>query len=119
MGPRSFSLATGALAVVASVAFLGLAVSADHAIGGKSGLGDPIQFAHLNTYAGVSFYLAVLAWLTCVVSSQFAPQPYRGRALFGFGLMVPVLSFIGWLLGPLVPNRRFVSDAFRAPQPRR
>jgi hypothetical protein len=101
MGPRSLSLATGALAIMASIAFLGLAVSADHAIGGKSGLGDPIQFAQLNTYAGVSFYLAILAWLTCVVCSQFAPQPYRGRALFGFGLMVPILNFIGWLLGTI------------------
>jgi hypothetical protein len=63
----------------------------------KSGIGDPIRHAELSTYGAVSFYLAVSAWVACVVFSQLAPKPYRGGALFWFGLMGPIATFLGWL----------------------
>ena len=78
--------------------FLALAGAADRAMD-KSGIGDPERHAELSTYAGVSFYVAVAAWAACVVFSQLAPKPYRGRALFWFGLMVPLAASLGWLAG--------------------
>jgi hypothetical protein len=98
MRTRALSLAAGVLSIVGIVTFLALAGAADRAMD-KSGIGDPMRHAELSTYAGVSFYVAVAAWVACVVFSQLAPKPYRERALFWFGLMVPVAAFLGWLAG--------------------
>jgi hypothetical protein len=98
MNTRAWSLATGVLSVVGALAFLAFAPAADSAMG-KDGLGNPTRHAELSNYAGISFYVALAAWVICLVFSQKAPKPYRGRALFWFGLMVPVGAFSGWLLG--------------------
>lgn len=98
MNTRALSLATGAISVICVLAFLALGAAADRAMG-KDGVGDPLQHAEFSTYAGVSFYVAAAAWAVCIVFSQIAPKPYRGRALFWFGLMLPVTAFLGWLVG--------------------
>ena len=98
MNTRALSLATGVLSVVGALVFLALAAAADSVMG-KDGLGDQARHAQLSNYAAISFYAALAAWVTCVAFSQKAPKPYRGRALFWFGLMVPVGALSGWLLG--------------------
>jgi hypothetical protein len=94
---RALSFATGAIEVIGIATFLALGVEADRAMD-KSGVGDTIKFGQFSGYASVAFYLAFLAWLACLIFSQLARQPYRGRALFWFGLVVPLGSFVVWFL---------------------
>lgn len=97
MRHREISLTTGAIAAIGVAAFLSFVAASDRALD-KSGLGDPVRFNELSGYAGISFYLAAAFWLLRVGFTQFAPQPYRGRALFWFGLMLPLLGFVFWFL---------------------
>jgi hypothetical protein len=97
MRQREISLMSGAIAIISVAAFLSFCTASDSAMN-KSGLGDSVRFAEISGYAGISFYLAAVFWLLCVGFTQFAPQPYRGRALFWFGLMLPLLGFVSWLL---------------------
>jgi len=100
MRHRALSLAAGTIASVAAAAFLVFGAASDHAMS-KSGVGDIDKFGQFSGYAGVAFYVAVASWLVCLVFAQLAPQPYRGRALFGFGLVLPLCGFVAWsvLLG--------------------
>jgi hypothetical protein len=95
---RGLSLATGVLSAIGLVVFLALGQAADRAMS-KHGVGDPLQHAELSSYAGISFYLAAAAWAACIVCSQLAPKPYRGKALFWFGLMLPIAGVLGWFIG--------------------
>ena len=97
MRHREVSLSSGAIAAIGVAAFLSFVAASDRAMD-KSGFGDQGRFNELSGYAGISFYLATAFWLLCVGFTQFAPQPYRGRALFGFGLMLPLLGFTVWFL---------------------
>jgi hypothetical protein len=95
---RALSLTTGALSAVGVAAFLAFGQAADRAMS-KHGVGDPLRHAELSNYAGASFYLAAAAWAVCIVSSQLAPKPYRGKALFWFGLMLPIATIVAWFIG--------------------
>ena len=100
MKARSLSIATGVLSASALVAFALFAREAERAMD-KSGFGDQPRYFQFSTYAGIAFWLAAGAWLACVVFSQMSPKPYRGRALFGFGLLMPIGAALTWLLGAL------------------
>ena len=97
MQHRILSITSGTVAAIGIAAFLVLAAAADRAMD-KAGFGDPTRHGELSGYAGISFDVTVAAWLLCVVFSQLPPQPYRGRALFWFGLMVPLLGIVSWLM---------------------
>jgi len=97
MQHRALSLATGTIATVAVAAFLAFGAASDRAMP-KSGIGDIYKFGQLSGYAGVAFYVGLASWLVCLVFAQLAPQPYRGRALFGFGLILPLCGFVVWLV---------------------
>jgi len=98
MKARSLSIATGVLSVCALVVFVLLIREAETAMD-KSGIGDQPHYFQFTTYAGVAFWFATGAWLACIVFSQMSPRPYRGRALFGFGLLMPIGAALAWLLG--------------------
>jgi len=94
---RALSLAGGTVASVGVMAFLACGAASDRAMD-KSGIGDPIKFGQLSGYAGASFYVALAGWFVCIVCAHFTPQPYRGRALFWFGLVLPLCGFVIWSL---------------------
>lgn len=97
MQHRARSLAAGTIATVGVAAFLVFGAASDRAMS-KSGVGDIDKFGHLSGYAGVAFYVALVSWVVCLVFAQLAPQPYRGRALFGFGLVLPLCGFVVWFM---------------------
>ena len=94
---RALSLAAGTVATAGMAAFLLFGAESDRAMD-KSGTGDVDRFGEFSDYAGVTFYVALAGWLVCLAFARFAPQPYRGRALFGFGLILPLFSFVVWSL---------------------
>jgi hypothetical protein len=97
MQHRFLSMTFGAVTIVGIAMFLAFVAAADRAMD-KTGFGDPIRHGELSGYASISFYLALSTWLLCVVFSQLAPQPYRSRALFWFGLVVPLVGMVSWFL---------------------
>jgi hypothetical protein len=98
MKARALSLASGVLSTVGVLAFLAFGKAAERAMP-KDGLGDPLQHADLSTYACVSFYLAAATWAVCILFSQMAAKPYRGKAIFWFGLVLPIVAVGGWVIG--------------------
>lgn len=77
------------LSVAGYMAFAWFGNRADLALP-KSGGGDVAAFEHYSRLAGLSFWTVVLAWILTVLSAQFAPKPFRGRALFVLGLLMPI-----------------------------
>ena len=82
-------LAASALAAFLSFGYFGHA--ADVAMD-KTGVGDLALFNHYSRLAGGCFWSAAGLWLGSIISAQGAPEPFRGKALFWFGLVQPVLS---------------------------
>jgi hypothetical protein len=85
------------LLVISLVFFLFFGQLADNAMD-KSGIGDLAAFQHYSQIAGLFFWTAVGSWIASVIFAQLAPQPYRGRAIFCVGLLLPVAFVIGILL---------------------
>lgn len=97
MQHRFLSMASGAVSAIGIATFLALVAAADRAMD-KTGFGDPIRHGELSGYAGISFYVALSAWLLSVVFSLLAPQPYRSCGLFWFGLVLPLLGITTWFM---------------------
>lgn len=84
------ALSLAGATLIAFLLFAYFAVEADAAMD-KSGVGDLAEFARLSRIAGVAFWSAAIFWLGSIISAQLVPQPFRGKALFWFGLVHPVL----------------------------
>jgi hypothetical protein len=86
-----------ALTVSAFVAFSWFGHLADNAMD-KTGRGDYSEFEQYSRFAGISFWALVLFWVLAVAAAQASPQPYRRRALFEVGLLIPV-CFVAAYIG--------------------
>ena len=86
-----------ALSIGAYVAFVRFGHLADAAMD-KSGIGDLPAFEHYSNFAGISFWALLIFWVLSVAFIQASPQPYRSRALFVVGLIVPVIFIIGYVV---------------------
>ena len=67
----------------------------------KSGVGDVSAFEHYSRFAGFSFWSLAFFWIATVISTQLSQQPFRGHALFAFGLLMPIV-FIVFYVGLLM-----------------
>jgi hypothetical protein len=85
-----------ALAASAFVAFSWFGHLADNAMN-KTGQGDYSKFEQYSSFAGISFWAVLVFWVLAVAFTQASPQPYRSRALFVVGLLVPVCFIAGYI----------------------
>lgn len=88
---RQVSCVLAASALAAFLSFGYFSHAADVAMD-KTGVGDLALFDHYSHLAGAWFWSAAGLWLGSIISTQRAPEPFRGKALFWFGLVQPVLS---------------------------
>jgi hypothetical protein len=87
------------LAIGAFLAFARFGYLSDIAMP-KSGGGNLPEFEHYSRLAGISFWAIAASWVLAVTSAQFSPQPFRGRALFVLGVLMPI-AFITAYVGLL------------------
>jgi len=90
MRKEKISLVFAVLVVCAFSAFTYFAHSADSAMS-KDGIGDPSEFMRLSYCAGIAFWAMFGFWLAGVVSALLSPPPFRSRALFAIGLLMPIV----------------------------
>lgn len=83
------------LQIASVVLFLHYAHQADLAMG-KDGIGDVENFTILNKYAGLSFYSAMVLWVSSVVVSLVKKQFKSKEAQFAIGV-APVAIIAGWI----------------------
>ena len=89
-----------ALSVGAFLAFARFCHLADIAMP-KPGGGNLPEFEHYSRLAGVSFLAIVISWVLAVISAQLSPQPFRGRALFALGVLLPI-AFVTAYVGLVI-----------------